>query len=130
MEANNVPDEIKYNVLFYRNEQGEEPVRDYLNELVKKKDKDSRIKLNKIRDYVKILRIYGIRAGEPYVKHIEGDIWELRPLRDRIFFVAWINNSFVLLHHFMKKTQKTPKREIKQAQKEYADLQKRGLNID
>jgi len=130
MEANNVPDEIKYNVLFYRNEQGEEPVRDYLNELVKKKDKDSRIKLNKIRDYVKILRIYGTRAGEPYVKHIEGDIWELRPLRDRIFFVAWINNSFVLLHQFMKKTQKTPKREIKQAQKEYADLQKRGLNID
>ena len=110
MEANNVPDEIKYNVLFYRNEQGEEPVRDYLNELVKKKDKDSRIKLNKIRDYVKILRIYGTRAGEPYVKHIEGDIWELRPLRDRIFFVAWINDSFVLLHHFMKKTQKTPKR--------------------
>ena len=130
MEANNVPDEIKYNVLFYRNEQGEEPVRDYLNELVKKKDKDSRIKLNKIRDYVKILRIYGTRAGEPYVKHIEGDIWELRPLRDRIFFVAWINDSFVLLHQFMKKTQKTPKREIKQAQKEYADLQKRGLNID
>ena len=125
-----MPDEIKYNVLFYRNEQGEEPVRDYLNELVKKKDKDSRIKLNKIRDYVKILRIYGTRAGEPYVKHIEGDIWELRPLRDRIFFVAWINDSFVLLHHFMKKTQKTPKREIKQAQKEYADLQKRGLNID
>ncbi|WP_303690868.1 type II toxin-antitoxin system RelE/ParE family toxin [Megamonas hypermegale] len=125
-----MPDEIKYNVLFYRNEQGEEPVRDYLNELVKKKDKDSRIKLNKIRDYVKILRIYGTRAGEPYVKHIEGDIWELRPLRDRIFFVAWINNSFVLLHQFMKKTQKTPKREIKQAQKEYADLQKRGLNID
>lgn len=130
MEANNVSDEIKYNVHFYRNEQGEEPVRDYLNELVKKKDKDSRIKLNKIRDYVKILRIYGTRAGEPYVKHIDGDIWELRPLRDRIFFVAWINDSFVLLHQFMKKTQKTPKREIKQAQKEYEDLQKRGLNID
>ena len=130
MEANNVPDEIKYNVLFYRNEQGEEPVHDYLNELIKKKDKDSRIKLNKIRDYVKVLRIYGTRAGEPYIKHIEGDIWELRPLRDRIFFVAWINDSFVLLHHFMKKTKKTPKREIKQAQREYADLQKRGLNID
>lgn len=123
-------DEFKYNVHFYRNEQGEEPVRDYLNELVNKKDKDSRIKLNKIRDYVKILRIYGTRAGEPYVKHIDGDIWELRPLRDRIFFVAWVNDSFVLLHQFMKKTQKTPKREIKQAQKEYADLQKRGLNID
>lgn len=131
MEANNVPDdEIKYSVYFYRNERGKEPVHDYLNELANKKDKDSRIKLNKIRDYVKVLRTYGTRAGEPYIKHIDGDIWELRPLRDRIFFVAWINDSFVLLHQFMKKTQKTPKREIKQAQKEYADLQKRGLNID
>lgn len=122
--------EFKYNVYFYRNERGEEPVRDYLNKLTNKKDKDSRIKLNKILDYVEFLRTYGTRIGEPYVKHIDGDIWELRPLRNRIFFVAWINDSFVLLHHFMKKTQKTPKREIRQAQKEYADLQKRGLDID
>lgn len=125
-----MPDEeIKYNIYFYKNEQGEELVRNYLNELVKKKDKDSRIKLNKIRDYVKVLRIYGTRAGEPYIKHIDGDIWELRPLRDRIFFVAWVNNSFVLLHQFMKKTQKTPKREIKQAQKEYNNLIKNGLDM-
>ena len=125
-----MPDEeIKYNVYFYKNEQGEELVRNYLNELVKKKDKDSRIKLNKIRDYVKVLRIYGTCAGKPYIKHIDGDIWELRPLRDRIFFVAWVNNSFVLLHQFMKKTQKTPKREIKQAQKEYNNLIKNGLDM-
>ncbi len=120
----------KYSIYFYKNKQGEEPVRKYLYELAKNKDKDSRIKLNKIRDYVKILEIYGTRAGEPYIKHIDGDIWELRPLRDRIFFVAWINNSFVLLHQFMKKTQKTPKREIKQAQKEYEDLKKRGFDIE
>lgn len=123
-------DGTKYSIYFYKNKKGEEPVRKYLYELAKNKDKDSRIKLNKIRDYVKILEIYGTRAGEPYIKHIDGDIWELRPLRDRIFFVAWVNNSFVLLHQFMKKTQKTPKREIKQAQKEYEDLQKRGFNID
>ncbi len=120
----------KYSIYFYKNKQGEEPVRKYLYELAKNKDKDSRIKLNKIRDYVKILEIYGTRAGEPYIKHIDGDIWELRPLRDRIFFVAWVNNSFVLLHQFMKKTQKTPKREIKQAQKEYEDLKKRGFDIE
>ncbi|MBR3186480.1 MAG: type II toxin-antitoxin system RelE/ParE family toxin [Lachnospiraceae bacterium] len=41
-----------------------------------------------------------------------GEIWELRPLRNRILFAAWVNDSFVLLSHFMKKTQKTPKREI------------------
>ena len=60
------------------------------------------------------------------MKHIDGDIWELRPIRDRILFVAWREGSFVLLHHFMKKTQKTPMREIEQAQRELADLKERG----
>ena len=49
---------------------------------------------------MKILEIHGTRAGEPFVKHLEGEIWELRPLRDRILFVARVNDSFVLLSHF------------------------------
>lgn len=117
-----------YEIFFYRDRNGEEPVRDYLKELDRKKDKDSRIKLNKIRDYVKILSEYGKSAGEPYMKPIDGEIWELRPLRDRIFFVAWYDNCFVLLHHFMKRTQKTPQREIDKAKREYQDLLERGLN--
>ena len=56
-----------------------------------------------------------------------GDLWELRPIRDRIFFVAWHEGSFVLLHHFMKKTVKTPPREIEQARRELADLKERGV---
>ena len=47
------------------------------------------------------------RAGQPYIKHLDAEIWELRPLRDRILFVAWLDGSFVLLHPFVKKTQKT-----------------------
>ena len=35
---------------------------------------------------------------------------------------------FVLLHAFLKKTQKTPKREIDQAIREVKDLRERGLN--
>lgn len=54
-----------------------------------KHNKDSRINLNKIRDYIKILQIHGTRAGELFVKHIEGDIWELRPLKKRILFIGW-----------------------------------------
>ena len=50
-----------------------------------------------------------------------------RPLRDRIFFVTWEDDSFVLLHHFQKKTQRTPRREIEQALREIEDLKKRGL---
>ena len=113
-------------ILFYRDSNGREPVAEYIEQLAGKGDKDSRIKLNKIRDYMKLLSIYGTRIGEPYVKHIEGDVWELRPLRDRIFFASWVDNRFVLLHQFVKKTQKTPKRELDKAKKAYADLVERS----
>ncbi|UYO63649.1 type II toxin-antitoxin system RelE/ParE family toxin [Acetobacterium wieringae] len=84
-----------YKIEFYCDQNGKEPVLQYLEELACKNDKDSRIKLNKIRDYMKILKEHGTRAGEPYVKHIEGEIWELRPLRDRILFVGWDGNRFI-----------------------------------
>ena len=58
----------------------------------------------------------------------EDEIWELRPLRNRILFVAWFDGSFVLLHHFVKKTQKTPRREIEKAKRELKDLKERGLS--
>lgn len=116
-----------YKIHFYKDRSGKQPVLDYLKELTSKSDKDSRIKANKIGDYIQFLSIHGKQAGEPYVKHLDGEIWELRPLRDRILFVAWYDNSFVLLHHFMKTTQKTPQREIDKAKREYNDLVERGL---
>ena len=58
---------------------------EYMQELGKNKGKDSRIKLNKINDYIQALSVYGTeQLTEKYVKHLDGDIWELRPLRDRI----------------------------------------------
>lgn len=108
-----------YKIKVFKDEKGNEPVSEYLEELSRSKSKDSRIKLNKIHEYIQILQNDGLACGEPYIKHIDGKIWELRPLRDRIFFVAWYNNSFVLLHSFMKSTQKTPKREIEKAKKEF-----------
>lgn len=113
-------------IIFYKDKRGKEPVFDYMQALSKKKSKDSRIKLNKIGDYIEILSAYGTTAGEPYVKHIEGDIWELRPLRDRILFAGYIEGSFVLLHTFLKKTNKTPRREIEQAKQELQDFRERG----
>ena len=120
----------KHTIYFYRDKNGKEPVLEYLKELLRQNGKDSRIKAAKIQDYINILSEHGTKIGEPYIKHIDGEIWELRPLRDRIFFVAWVNNSFVLLHHFMKKTQKTPSKEIEKAKRELNDLKERGLTQD
>lgn len=68
-----------------------------------------------------------LKIGQPVIKYIGNNLWELRPIRDRIFFVSWENNSYVLLHHFMKKTQKTPKNEIEKAKRNLHDLIERGV---
>lgn len=115
-----------FDIEFYQNTKGIAPVQQYLDELVKSNSKDSRIKLNKIRDYMKILSLHGTHAGEPYIKHLDDDIWELRPLRDRILFFCWDGKRFVLLHHFVKRTQKTPAREIEQAKRNMNDYLERS----
>lgn len=115
-----------YKVEFYKNKDGKEPVKEYIIELSRKKDKNSRINLNKIRDYIKTLSEYGTRAGEPYVKHLDGDIWELRPLRNRILFFGYDGNRFILLSCFIKKTQKAPRREIDKAQRLMNDYLERS----
>lgn len=119
-----------HGIYFYKDRNGNEPVYEYLKDLTSRDDKNSRINANKIAEYIKILQEYGTQAGEPYIKHLDGDIWELRPLRNRVLFVAWMNGSFVLLHHFMKKTQKTPVREIEKAKRELADMKERGVTYE
>ena len=119
-----------YRVYFYCDKHGQRPIADYIAKLALKGDKDSRIKLNKIRDYIKALSLYGTQAREPYMKHLDGDIWELRPIRDRILFAAWYQGGFILLHHFMKKTQKTPAREIQRAKQNLSDLIERGVTYE
>lgn len=112
-------------IIFYSDRKGKSPLLDYISELEAANSKDSRIKLNKIRGYVKALSMNGTYLPETYAKHLEGEIWELRPIDNRILFAAWIDGAFILLHSFVKKTQKTPKREIEQAKRELADFKER-----
>ena len=51
----------------------------------------------------------------PYIRRINNDLWEKRPIRDRIFFFCFKDEKIVLLHYFIKKTNKTPRREIEKA---------------
>ena len=112
-----------YEVEFYYNRNGKSEIIDYLDKLNEKSTsgKNERINRDKILAYMIALARYGTRMGQPMVKHIDGSIWELRPLANRIFFFYWKDNKFVLLHHFIKKTQKTPTREIEQARVKMKD---------
>lgn len=124
MDYHNKKGKTLYNIYYYNDGNGESPVLDYIESLAKKSDKDSRLKYNKIRSYIKLLSERGLQAGEPYIKHLDGEIWEIRPLRDRILFAAWDDDTkgFVLLHQFMKQTQKTPRREIDIAKNRWKEL--------
>lgn len=117
-----------YKIYFYKDRNGNEPVKAYIAKLAGRESKENRIKLTKIYEYIKVLAEYGTMAGEPYIKHLEGEIWELRPLRDRVLFAAWNKDGFILLHCFMKQTQKTPRREIEQAKRNLYDYLKRSGN--
>ena len=117
-----------HDIHYYKDKRGDCPIADYFSSLAERQDKDSRVKLQKIRDYVAYLHVNGKQAGAPYIKHLDGEIWEFRPLKDRILFAAWVGESFILLHHFVKKTQKTPPREIAQAKRNLADMKERGFD--
>jgi len=113
-----------YEVEFYYDSNNKSEIVEYLDELKEKGEtsKNERINRDKILAYIIALKQYGTRIGRPIVKHIDGSIWELRPLANRIFFFYWKDNKFVLLHHFIKKTRKTPQREIEQARSKMKDF--------
>ncbi|MEH6943050.1 type II toxin-antitoxin system RelE/ParE family toxin [Bacillus sp. JJ722] len=114
---------MNYEVIFYEDDRGRSPVKEFLNELDNsaKKNKQAKQLLAKIALYIEILESSGTRSGLPYTKHIGNGIWELRPKDHRIFFFGWDGNKIVLLHSFRKETQKTPQKEIDLAEIEMKD---------
>ena len=119
---------IVFEVIFYSDSRGKEPTAEFIRELREKSgsDKNARVILNKIVAYIDILCEHGTWVGEPVVKHLTDDIWELRPMNNRILFAYYKNNIYILLHHFTKKTSKTPPGEIEQAKRNLADYIKRN----
>ncbi|MBD5555314.1 MAG: type II toxin-antitoxin system RelE/ParE family toxin [Roseburia sp.] len=117
-----------YEIEFYEDKNGKSEIVDFIRELNAKatSSKESRINFNKIVAYMDMLEELGTRVGEPVTKHLEGEIWELRPLKNRLLYAYYKDNIFIILHHFIKKTQKTPKREIEQAKRNLQDYLERN----
>ena len=59
------------------------------------------------------------RLGDPHVKHLEGRIWEMRLKGrsgiSRALYVTASGRRVVIVRVFVKKTEKTPRREIELA---------------
>lgn len=112
-----------YIVEFYEKANGKSDVWDFLEELRIKStsNKDARIQFKQLSLYIQLLQDNGTNLPSTITKHLDEDIWELRPGNNRIMFFYFKNNTFVLLHQFRKKTQKTPPREIEKAKAERND---------
>jgi phage-related protein len=96
-----------FTVLFYRTDAGNEPVRAWLREM----------SANDRRILGEDLRVVQLRwpLGMPLVRKMKPDLWELRSsVPDgiaRVFFTIF-DHHIVLLHGFIKKSQKTPDNEF------------------
>ena len=77
---------------------------------------------------VKLVQAFGLeRVHEPYIKHIDGRIWEMRLRgRDRIARALYLTargRRVVILRVFVKKTQKTPRRENELARRRAQEVE-------
>ena len=116
-----------FNLIFYEDNEGYSEVADLLKKLRKRAEtsKDAKVNFYKIVSYFDMLAERGTSMGEPFTKYLGDGIWELRPLRNRILYAYYEEGSYIILHHFIKKTQKTPSREIRKAKANLKDYRKR-----
>ena len=109
-------------VEFYRKEDGTSPVEEFLLSL----DATQRAKTVWT---IEALQLHGWKLREPYSKQLEDGIFELRAQvnsgNTRVLYFFISGNSAVLTNGFIKKTQKTPRSEIKLAIKYRADYERR-----
>ena len=114
---------------FYQKENGKVPVKEFLFSLSPK------LRAKAFRD-IELLQKYGSELKEPYVKALKGknkrDLYELRIKFSndiaRIFYFTYFNDKYVLLHGFIKKTMKTPAKEIEKAKNYMEDYKRRCVH--
>jgi phage-related protein len=107
-------------VAFYRSGTGREPVREWLKAL-------PRVERKAIGEEIKTVQ-FGWPLGMPLVRKMEPELWEVRIRHGdgiaRIFFTLE-GDVMVLLHAFIKKGRKTPKKELAPARKRLAQVKGR-----
>ncbi|MBM3702783.1 MAG: type II toxin-antitoxin system RelE/ParE family toxin [Actinobacteria bacterium] len=117
-----------WNIEFYKKDNLEEPVRNFIVNLATKERA-------KVVQEIENIRSEGIYLGLPFVKKIAGKkyigLWELRVRFGseyiRIIYFLHSKKTFVLLHGFKKKTNRTPKRDLEIAKKRMLEYKsKRG----
>ena len=116
---------MEYVVEFYRKENGDSPVEEFIDSLgIKHQAKVLRV--------INLLKAYGSTLREPYSKPLSDGIFELRTSLGsdtmRILYFFSEGKIIVLTNGFVKKTQKTPRGEIEIAKNYKEDWIRRKQN--
>lgn len=110
------------NIEFYDTPDGKCPVKDFVRSL------EPKMKAKVLRT-IDLLEVNGTTLRDPISSSMGDGIFELRVKQSsdisRVFYFFFVGNKAVLTNGFIKKTQKTPKREIELARKYKADYERR-----
>lgn len=111
-----------FEIIFYETSDEDKPMEDFLDSL----DPKMRAKLVGI---LQILQEKGNSLREPYTKRLDDGIFEIRAKvgsnRSRTLFFFMVGRQIILTNGFIKKSQKTPSREIEIAKERRADYLER-----
>lgn len=103
---------MPYTVYYYTTPLGENSTRKFIESLQEQQQR-------KITRILTNIEVYGLTLAIPHIKKLTGTpLWEIRVLGDdniRIMYATILTNSILLLHGFIKKSQKTPQKEIETA---------------
>lgn len=107
-------------VRFYRSDTGREPVLDWLRSL----DKEDRHAIG-----LDLMRVqFGWPIGMPLVRSMKGGLWEVRSTlpsqRIARLILCFHQQTLIVLHGFIKKTQKTPVEELVLAKRRFKEIMK------
>lgn len=109
---------LHFEIVYYQNSRGEEPVREFLNGLNPKV-------LQKVDASLCHLEEYGYNLRRPTADYIGGKIYELRIQfakdKVRILYFFFHGNQIVLLHGFLKREWKIQNNDIALAKKRMED---------
>lgn len=116
-----------YEAIFYDLPNGTEPALDFIKSL----DVKMRAKLEKS---IALLQQVGPELRLPYSEHLDDGIFEIRAKQGtnitRVLYFFFVGKKIILTNGFVKKTQKTPKKELDLAKKYCAEYKSRGEKND
>ena len=111
-----------FEIIFYSKPSGSEPVRKFLDSL------STALRSKAVRD-LNVLREQGPRLRLPYSRHLRDGLFELRIQTKgddaRVFYFFFDRQRIIVTSGFVKKSQKTPARELRRALRYKKDWEER-----